>query len=313
MATFLGRLLSKVRHSERSHSIPETVADPTLIWEEARRNAEQASHLVRLPFRTGGRLSGNLQSRDNGSSLEFRDHRAYIPGDDPRQIDWRAYARTEALILKVYHQETSPAGDIVIDMSRSMGLSTDKFRRTVELAQLCIHSVLRSGASPKCYIWTGTKIALTNAQQFLVKQPDLDLPVTAAAVPVPLSDIPWAAGSLRILISDLLFIPPGDSYLRVMSVRRGRPLLLVPFARDEADPDWDGQAEFVDCETGFRRFQRVTPALVKKYKEAYRRHFQLWKNLATRAAASMALVPAELDLVDALREEAFSTAVFEPC
>src|SRR5436190_4246219 len=57
-----------------------------------------------------------------GSSLEFKDHRPYEPGDDLRHIDWSAYARTDQLSVKVYREEVTPHLDIVLDGSRSMAL-----------------------------------------------------------------------------------------------------------------------------------------------------------------------------------------------
>ena len=71
--------------------------------------------------RRSGLLGGTLSQRA-GSSLEFRDHRAYEPGDDLRHIDWNAYARTDQLTIKLFREEVTPHLDVVIDTSRSMDL-----------------------------------------------------------------------------------------------------------------------------------------------------------------------------------------------
>jgi uncharacterized protein (DUF58 family) len=57
---------------------------------------QAAAQRLRLPFRsrTWRGESGNWQGAGVGSSIDFQDHRQYLPGDDPRYIDWQAYART---------------------------------------------------------------------------------------------------------------------------------------------------------------------------------------------------------------------------
>src|SRR5262249_48159129 len=70
-----------------------------------------------------------------GTSLEFKDHRAYEPGDDLRHIDWSAYARTDQLSVKLFREEVTPHLDIVVDASRSMNLEdTHKGAAAVALA-----------------------------------------------------------------------------------------------------------------------------------------------------------------------------------
>src|SRR5205085_2991332 len=81
-----------------------------------------------------GMVGGTLSQR-SGSSLEFRDHRAYEPGDDLRHIDWSAYARTDQLTIKLFREEVTPVLDLVLDSSRSMDLEgTDKAGAAVALA-----------------------------------------------------------------------------------------------------------------------------------------------------------------------------------
>jgi len=55
-----------------------------------------------------------------GSSIEFRQHRFYTPGDEPRRIDWRVYARTDRPYVREYEQETNLRCLILLDASGSM-------------------------------------------------------------------------------------------------------------------------------------------------------------------------------------------------
>ena len=64
---------------------------------------------------------GELASPRKGSSVEFAQHREYVPGDDLRHVDWRAYARTERYTVKEYQQETNFVAYMLVDTSAYMG------------------------------------------------------------------------------------------------------------------------------------------------------------------------------------------------
>ena len=67
-----------------------------------------------------GLFGGNRRSAYYGSSMEFADYRAYIPGDDPRRIDWNLYGRTDKLYLKLFTDERRQHHRVYIDGSASM-------------------------------------------------------------------------------------------------------------------------------------------------------------------------------------------------
>ena len=68
-----------------------------------------------------GLLAGRHRSPARGASIEFRDYRPFVPGDDPALIDWRAYARTDRRYLRTYEQETNVECHLFLDSSASMG------------------------------------------------------------------------------------------------------------------------------------------------------------------------------------------------
>jgi uncharacterized protein (DUF58 family) len=94
--------------------------------------------LPRVPHR--GRV-GEVRATSAGSSLELHDFRAYQPGDDLRQVDWNAVARTGELILRIRQDEVSPRVEVVLDGSRSMALSARKAACTREVALLTAGTV----------------------------------------------------------------------------------------------------------------------------------------------------------------------------
>src|SRR5690606_5769742 len=74
-----------------------------------------------------GVITGMHKSPYHGQSVEFADHRAYVPGDDPRHIDWKVYGRADRFVIKKFEEETNLRAHLVLDCSESMayGASSD--------------------------------------------------------------------------------------------------------------------------------------------------------------------------------------------
>lgn len=68
-----------------------------------------------------GRRHGRHAAARAGLGLDFRDHRAYVPGDDPRRLDWRAVARRERLVLRRTESEDELSLVLVLDGGGGMG------------------------------------------------------------------------------------------------------------------------------------------------------------------------------------------------
>lgn len=75
---------------------------------------------LRAKFVARGFLHGLHASPLHGFSVQFSEHRRYTPGDDPRNLDWRVYARTDKYYVRRYEAETNLNGYLVVDLSRSM-------------------------------------------------------------------------------------------------------------------------------------------------------------------------------------------------
>lgn len=72
-----------------------------------------------------GYFAGRHISRVRGSSVEFRDYRQYVPGDDLALVDWRVFGRTDRFYLRTYDHETSMDCHLFLDSSASMGFGKD--------------------------------------------------------------------------------------------------------------------------------------------------------------------------------------------
>ena len=67
-----------------------------------------------------GFLHGLHRSPFFGQSVDFAEHRPYSPGDDPRRVDWKAYARSDRYYVKEFEAETNTNFTVLLDASRSM-------------------------------------------------------------------------------------------------------------------------------------------------------------------------------------------------
>jgi len=76
---------------------------------------------LRAQFVVKGFLHGLHASPFHGFSVEFSEHRKYAPGDDPKDIDWQVYAKTDKYYVKKFESETNITGYLMMDLSQSMG------------------------------------------------------------------------------------------------------------------------------------------------------------------------------------------------
>lgn len=127
-----------------------------------------------------GFLQGLHASPFHGFSVEFSEHRRYSHGDDPKDIDWLVYAKTDKYYVKKFEAETNITGYLVMDLSRSMGYTyrqeLTKFDYSIclaaALAYLMIHQQdpvglltfdrrLRNSLAPKSRPFAPGRFALT--------------------------------------------------------------------------------------------------------------------------------------------------------
>src|SRR6187549_3271721 len=92
-----------------------------------------------------GSVSGRHPSPFRGSSVEFAEYRKYVPGDDLRRLDWRAYGRSDRYYVKEFEADTNLRCCLVLDTSGSMdfgsaGISKLEYARRIagSLAYLAV-------------------------------------------------------------------------------------------------------------------------------------------------------------------------------
>ena len=229
--------------------------------------------------RVGERLGAGT-----GSSLEFQDHRPYVPGDDLRHVDWKAYARSEVLSVRLYREEIAPRIDLV---HRSQPLddrhATSKHRAYGELrgaprlrgdvderGHASRHERDRPAdpaASP------GRRRALSRLRRGdvgAVEEPRLAL----------------RRQSMRVVVSDFLFPHDPDAVVGRLA-RDGASLAIVQLTtRDEAEPEVEGGRRLVDVEGHGELDVTIDARTVADYRARFSRLRQGLSRAARRAGAT---------------------------
>ena len=245
---------------------------------------------LRAQFIVKGFLQGLHASPFHGFSVEFSEHRKYTVGDNPQDIDWLVYAKTDKYYVKKFEAETNITGYLVMDLSRSMGYTyrqeLTKFDYAICLAAalcyLMVHQQdpvglitfderIRDSLPPR-----SKRTQLGNVLSLLAKLKP------AGKTEIAKSLVQIAAmlkhRSLVMLFTDLLADP--DPILRALRrLRHGGHDVILFHVLDEAEVHFpfDGIVEFEEPETEDKLqvdaggFRSDYLAEVQKFCDMYRR------------------------------------------
>ena len=107
----------------------------------------RARHIVE------GFLSGMHRSPYFGQSVEFLQHREYVPGDDLRHVDWKVWARQDRLYVKQFEEDTNLRCTLLVDVSNSMEYGSgplNKYEYACTLAASLAYLVLKQNDAVGC-------------------------------------------------------------------------------------------------------------------------------------------------------------------
>ncbi len=82
-----------------------------------------------------GNVAGRHRSPHRGSSVEFAEYRKYVPGDDTRRLDWKAYARSDRYYIKEFEADTNLRAYFVVDSSGSMNFASADHPTKIEFSR----------------------------------------------------------------------------------------------------------------------------------------------------------------------------------
>lgn len=263
---------------------------------------ERAVHGLQLRVPRGphrGR-SGDARASSAGSSVELHDFRIYQPGDDLRQVDWNAVARTGDMVLRVRQEEVSPRCEIIVDGSASMGISTAKARRTRELSYaLCVlaqHAGLEVSLSGTgLELRRHTSLEARSALERLACDERVPFDVALARLPA------LRPCGVRIVVSDFLFeTSPGTLVERLA---RGASLLVLLQTLDAEDlePTVFGGTRLTDSESLEAVGRTLTRRDLGHYQQRLRAHVAMWQGSAARVQATWVQLSAAHELTALIR------------
>lgn len=247
--------------------------------EELIQHAARLASSYRLvpPAQLARGPAGVYAGAGSGNSIDFHDFREYQPGDDLRRVDWRAYARSEQMQLKLYREEVSALVEILPDTSLSMSAYPGKEQATVFLCAF-LAGAARSGE--------GRPVLLAGKRRWVgpAFEEGLARLAFAGGEPPEVSVGGGASGRpVRFFLSDFLY-PQGVEQLFVRCAAGAlqlQPLLLL--SRSERDPAWFGGHRLVDVEDAEHPVDiKITPQETVRYRQRLRLHEDLLCAQASR-------------------------------
>lgn len=218
---------------------------------------------LRARFIVEGFLAGLHASPFHGFSVEFSEHRRYTQGDDPKDIDWLVYAKTDRYYIKKYQAETNITGYLLMDLSESMAYTyrqeLTKFDYSICLAAALAYLMIHQ-QDPVGLITFDEKIQGSLPARSKRTQLGNILATLSAAKPAGLTEVATNLRriaamirhrSLIMLFSDLL--TDADPVIESLHLLRhaGHDVILF-HVLDEAEVTFpfDGMVDLKDPESG---------------------------------------------------------------
>lgn len=263
-----------------------------------------------------GFYSGLHRSPYHGFSSEFSEYRQYSPGDDPRYIDWKLYARSDRHHIKRFEDETNLRCYLLVDRSRSMDYGSLEYAKTEYATTLAATfayflqgqrdavGLLTFDRAVEEYLPSRFRIGHFNQLLVALEKPCAG---TATDLSAPMRQIAEITRrrSLIVLISDLL--SDIDRLQESFSLLRSSGHDVIVFQTlDPAELELkvDQTAMFEDLETGKRMY--VDPSQAReKYRQRFDQHQVKIKNACENLGIDYRLLltdePLESSLFDFVR------------
>lgn len=232
-----------------------------------------------------GFLTGLHRSPYHGFSVEFAEHRQYMPGDPLRHLDWRVLAKSDRKYIKQYEEETNLRAMLLVDTSASMGYGSHgvtKLDYARQLAAALAYLMLRQNDAVGMFAFATGRAELIPPRSTMGHARPLLL-LLERLTPGGTTDFASSLHSLAermnrrglvVLISDLLDDPERISQA-IHHFRHKKHEVLVFHVLDpqEVAFDFEREAVYVDLETG----ERVTTR-PQELRPDYRARVNAWRD-----------------------------------
>jgi uncharacterized protein (DUF58 family) len=292
----------------------------SLLTPEVLRRLEQFQLLAARRAKSSAR--GERRSRARGQSVEFADHRSYVPGDDFRYLDWNLFGRLEKLFLKLYEEERELPVRIFLDASESMTFGEPRkfdFARQVAAAigyvALCgfdrVSIVPFPGAGQEK---TSAELAALGALRAVRGRKSSmqffqNISALTAGGGADLNEslrrgaLEARAAGLAIVLSDFLD-PAGYEAGLTALVGRGFQVNVVQIlAPEELAPGTFGDLRLVDSESGGLQEVTFGRYRMKAYQQTVQNFIQRLREFTTKRGINFFMAPSNMDLQDLLLKQ----------
>jgi uncharacterized protein (DUF58 family) len=243
-----------------------------------------------------GEMAGERRSPTFGRSVEFADFRSYSPGDDFRLIDWKAYARLDRFLLRLYHAEQELPLNLFVDLSGSMDWGNpNKAWVAKQLAGALAYVALASLDRVRVTVFADTAVPTRTTYRGRRAAPEVFRVLATAPVGgrTDYSRLVWPLQRQRpgmsVLISDGLGDASAvESSLTALQRAQQQGALIQLLAPQEIDPDWSGDARLRDAETAAEREFTLTPITRETYLQRLAERTRLLEDSAHRHGLAFA-------------------------
>ncbi len=228
-----------------------------------------------------GFINGLHRSPYFGASVDFAEHRGYVPGDDIRRVDWRLYARTDRYYIKEYEADSNANFAVLLDVSKSMGFGSEGMTKLDYGRMLagCLTYLVHRQRDRVGFVAFDNDIVEfvpPSAKHMDVTLHVLDrlAPANPGSLSGPMNKIAEHFGrrGLLVLVSDLYEEP--DAVIEAIGPLRFRGHDMIVFHlldRAELDFEYADPSAFEDLESG-EQIPVVPEALGAQYRELVQAH-----------------------------------------
>ena len=228
-----------------------------------------------------GRFAALTRSKKLGSGIDFADHRPYTPGDDFKDIDWNLFGRLDRFMIRLAEEDTELNLYLLVDVSPSMEFGgPTKAEFSCMVASALAYVGLAHLDRVHIYPFADNllpplhpprnKAHVINVYRYLTELKGLgesDLKRAAMGF----AGVARTRGVV-VVLSDFLMNDGWRDAVDMLRAARFDLALVHVSSPEEITPDLRGEWLLKDAESGRNLRVRLTPALVKKYRQAFMQH-----------------------------------------
>ncbi|MFB6180696.1 MAG: DUF58 domain-containing protein [Candidatus Nanohalobium sp.] len=245
---------------------------------------------------------GEQKSQRTGQGMIFKDHKQYVPGDDIRKIDWKAYARTNDFYIKRFEEEKNVTVHILLDRSSSMDYGkNNKYEYAAKLAIGAAYMTSKTNDRFRFSVFSETLTDLTAARRHgdlasLVDSLNHLRKTPESRIERCITDYSSRIEnkSVVIILSDFL-TDTENVETALESLQHTDAVLVNVLDSTELEPEVKGDAILKDPESSSKLRTYLSPRTKEKYRDKLEGHTEKIRESALRNGAEFIQIPTDQD------------------